>query len=161
VTVILGFDPGLSTGYSIWRYDAITPPQPIEHGTIPGGHRGLAEWWQARADYDGGVPWDEVVCESFIDDGRTRFPEIDPLRSEGVLYALFPSTVFQRNLYKAHVTDDKIKDMGLWWPGAGHDRDSLRHVFAYLKTRGHVPTQMLWKRPKQAIEFTPAGGATF
>jgi hypothetical protein len=162
VTVILGLDPGLSTGFSIWHYDAITPPQPLEHGTITGGHRGLANWWRDRLDAnEGALQWDEVVSESFIPDGRTAFPEIDPLRSEGVLYALFPSVVFQRNLYKAHVTDEKIKELGLWWPGSGHDRDSLRHVFAYLKTRGHVPTQMLWKRPKQAIEFTPAGGTGF
>ena len=156
MTVILGLDPGIKTGYSIWLYDAFTPPRHIEHGTIPGGHRGLAQWWRMRADVDGFMPWDEVVSESFIPDGRTAFPEIDPLRSEGLLYALWPETVFQRNLYKAHVTDEKIKEMGLWWPGLGHDRDSLRHVFAYLKTRKHAPTLRLWSTPRPSIEFTPA-----
>lgn len=140
MTVILGLDPGLSTGWSVWFYDAITPPQHIAHGTILEGHIGFIEWWyENQPRYE----WDEVVCESFVLDGRTEFPEVDPLRTEGALAVLWPETMFQRNVMKAHMTDKKIKELGLWWPGKGHDRDSLRHVWANLKMRKHAPTIML------------------
>jgi hypothetical protein len=156
MTRLLALDPGQSTGYSIWYYDAITPPRPIEHGTITGGVTGFARWWAAqvaasRAGVEGrDYPWDEVVSESFVDDGRTRFPDITPVRIEGALAVVWPDTSFQPNGMKSALRDEKIKALGLWWPGEGHAIDSMRHAFAYLKGRGHRPTLMLWPPRKVA-----------
>jgi hypothetical protein len=146
VVIILGLDPGESSGWSTWYYDAMTPPRPIAHGTITGGVVGFVDWWG-----DGGA-WDEVVSESFVLDGRTPFPNTMPLKIEGALAVLWPDTIFQRNTFKSHMPDQKIKDLGLWWPGAGHDRDSLRHVWALMKVRKHMPTLKLWP-PRTPVEL--------
>lgn len=142
---ILGLDPGKATGWSLWEYDAITPLRPVSHGTIEGGLSGFLAWWR-----DGGVEFttDEVVCESFRLDGRTPNPDITPLRIEGALAALWPETIFQPNTMKLHMTDERIKALGLWWPGKGHDRDSLRHVWALMKMRKHYPTLMAGWPPR-------------
>lgn len=148
MTVITGLDPGLSSGYSHWFYDAMTPPQHLSHGTITGGLDGLMDWVDAGNLDD----TDELISESFILDGRTMYPEVEPLRIEGYLAGEcrrrdVPLT-FQRNSYKGHVTDAKLKELGIWWPGKGHDRDSARHVWANLKVRLHYPTLMLAFPPR-------------
>ena len=145
MTYILGLDPGGTTGWSVWCYDAITPPRPVTHGQIPGGVKGFVDWWEgALCEFD----WDQVVSESFVLDGRTAAPNVEPLRIEGALAVLWPETVFQRNSFKAHMTDQKIKDLGLWWKGQPHAIDSMRHVWAYLKVRQHMPTLMAgWPPP--------------
>lgn len=146
--IITGFDPGLSTGWSRWLYDAITAPQHLAHGIITGGLDGLMEWWDAGNMDD----VDEAVSESFVLDGRTPFPEVEPLRIEGYLKGecrrLDIPLTFQRNTYKSHMTDGKLKELGIWWPGPGHDRDSARHVWANLKVRKHYPTLMLAFPPR-------------
>lgn len=144
MTRLLALDPGESTGWSLWYYDALTHPQLIDHGTITGGVKGLIAWWYTRGSAGEGMQWDEVVSESFRLDGRTMFPNITPLRIEGALAVLWPDVHYQPNTMKAHVTDEWIKDHGLWWKGKGHDRDSLRHAFSYLKIRRHAPTLRLW-----------------
>lgn len=140
MTVILGLDPGESTGWSAWQYDETHAPEHIDHGIITGGLKGFIKWF--GRDTDG---LDEVVCESFRLDGRTDFPNVTPLRIEGALAVLWPETHFQPNTMKLHLSDRKMKELGLWWPGPGHDRDSMRHVFAFLKVRRHLPTLELWK----------------
>lgn len=146
MTVILGLDPGESTGWSVWEYGQTFAPQELAHGIIAGGLAGFIRWW--RLNIDEGA-WDEVVCESFRLDGRTDFPNVTPLRIEGALAVLWPETHFQPNTMKLHLSDRKMKELGLWWKGPGHDRDSMRHVFAYLKTnRRHRPTLELWRPPQ-------------
>jgi hypothetical protein len=137
MTTLLALDPGGTTGYSVWFYDAITPLRPIEHGQIKGGLIGFVNWWQSQ-DAD----WDEVVSESFILDGRTPFPDVTPLKIEGALAVLFPDHILQRNVYKASMPNEKIKALGLWWPGQPHALDSLRHAWALMKERKHMPTLM-------------------
>lgn len=142
MSIILGLDPGESTGWSIWGYDETHAPGHLDHGIIEGGLKGFIRWWHLSKWT--GVP-SEVVCESFRLDGRTDFPNVTPLRIEGALAVLWPETHFQPNTMKLHLSDRKMKELGLWWPGPGHDRDSMRHVFAYLKVRRHRPTLELWK----------------
>ena len=142
---LLALDPGQTTGWSLWEYDESTPLRHVSHGMQAGGLEGLIAWWR-RCEVR--CEWDEVVCESFVLDGRTLYPDVTPLRIEGALTALWPEGVtFQRNNMKAHATDAKLKELGLWWPGAGHDRDSARHALAYMKTAvRHIPT-IKWAYP--------------
>lgn len=134
---LLALDPGGTTGWSLWEYDSITPLRPIEHGQIVGGVEGFIEWWK-----DSGIEYefDEVVSESYRLDGRTPKPDVTPLRIEGALAVLWPEVVYQPNTYKAIVTDERIKALGLWWPGQQHARDSLRHAWARMKHLKHMPT---------------------
>lgn len=148
MTIILGLDPGISTGWSLWSYDESHAPQHLDHGIIGEGVRGFVRWWESGGALHNGAYPDEVVAESFRLDGRTDFPEVMPLRIEGALAVLWPNTHFQPNTAKLHLSDRKMKELGLWWPGAGHDRDSMRHVFAWLKINRHRPTLELWRRPQ-------------
>ncbi|MBG6106624.1 hypothetical protein [Frigoribacterium sp. CG_9.8] len=133
---LLALDPGETTGWSIWRYGDETPLTHVEHGMQAGGLRGFIQLMHER---DG--QFDEVVAESFILDGRTAFPNITPLRIEGALAALWHGPVtLQRNVFKRHAPDALLKELGLWWKGPGHDRDSARHAIAYLLGKKHMPT---------------------
>ncbi|WP_217182683.1 hypothetical protein [Streptomyces sp. AC495_CC817] len=139
MTTLLAVDPGVSTGWSVWTYDAVTPLRVIEHGTVKNGLRGFLDWFDSPAG-----DLDEIVAEDFILDGRTAQPDTTPLEILGALEALVWPTcvplIRQRNFMKAHAPDPLLKEKGLWWPGAGHDRDSARHALALLKTRRHAPT---------------------
>jgi hypothetical protein len=147
MTTLLALDPGgtptaaksrSATGWSLWTYDAVTPLRPVTHGQVPGNQSVFKRWWLDEAQHLGA---DEVVCESFVLDGRTQFPDTTPLKIEGVLEALTDLPIaFQRNGMKAHLRDEKIESLGLWWPGQGHAMDSMRHAFAYVKVRGHMPS---------------------
>ena len=147
MTILAGYDPGDATGFCLSYYDAITPLRHISHTIIKGGLPGVIEHWYANNIANEA---DEVVCESFRLDGRTQNPDTIPLEIQGALTALCWEMPFalQANTYKSHVTDAKLKELELWWPGEGHDRDALRHSLAYLKTRGHYPT-LRWAFPPQ------------
>lgn len=133
----------------MWEYDETHAPRHLDHGMVKDGLQGFIRWW------DGALldqPWDEVVCELFRLDGRTSYPDTTPLKIEGALAVLWPETHFQPNTMKLHLSDRKMKELGLWWPGKGHDRDSMRHVFAFLKTRHHRPTLELWKPVNKGLQ---------
>ncbi len=142
---LLALDPGGTTGWSSWVYDSLTPLRHVDHGMIPNGLDGFIQWWESTA---GGEP-DEVVSETFVLDGRTARPDVTPLKVEGALSVLFPGWIGQRNVMKAHAPDQLLKDKGIWWPGAGHDRDSARHAIAWAKTTRHMPT-LRWLYGKEA-----------
>lgn len=150
MTLLLALDPGGTTGWSIWQYDALTPAMPFEHGQITGGVQGFVEWWREHErDIEPDV--DEVVSESFVLDGRTVSPDVTPLRIEGALSVLWPhGVIYQRNTFKAHAPDATLKRLGFWWRGEQHARDSARHALAFLKVRKHLPTvRAYWGRDPQ------------
>ena len=134
MTLLRALDPGKTTGFSEWHYDAITPLTLLDHGQISGGSRGLIAWWQSRPEPN------EVVAEIFIDDHRTMSPDLTPVRIEGALDVLFPGWIGQRNFSKLGATDECLRRSDLWIVGQQHSRDSIRHALSYMKARKHVPT---------------------
>lgn len=138
---LLALDPGKTTGMSIWQYDADTPLTKIAHGQIEGGVEGFLEYFYPSNMF---MPWDIIVSESFVLDGRTPNPDITPLKIEGILEAHAHRTGalvrFQRNNFKAHVDNDLLKKFDLYKPGQPHAMDSMRHALAYMKTSMHMPT---------------------
>ena len=142
VTSLLALDPGGTTGWSLWRFTEAMPIEHVAHGQVSGGVDGFVQWWHRQDEQD----IDEVVSESFVLDGRTASPDITPLRIEGALAVLWPGVIYQRNVYKGHVPDAKIKELGLWWAGEPHAVDSMRHALALMKVRRHLPT-LMWAWP--------------
>ena len=141
MTLLRALDPGKTTGWSEWHYDAMTTLTLLDYGQISGGSRGLIAWWQSRPEPD------EVVAETFVDDHRTMSPDLTPVRIEGALDVLFPGWIGQRNSYKAHADDVMLKRTGLWFVGQPHATDSGRHALAFQKTRRHLPTiERYWPR---------------
>ena len=138
---LLALDPGKTTGMSIWTYDADTPLTKVGHGQIEGGVDGFLEYFYPSNMF---MPWDVIVSESFVLDGRTPNPDVTPLKIEGILEAHAFRTGcqlrFQRNNFKAHVDNDLLKRNSLYIPGMPHAMDSMRHALAFMKTSYHTPT---------------------
>lgn len=139
---LLALDPGKTTGMSIWHYDAETPLTLEGSGQIEGGVDGFLEYFYPS---DGRyMMWDIIVSESFVLDGRTPNPDVTPLHIEGILESHAHRTRcqlrFQRNNFKAHVPDSKLKELGFYVKGMGHANDSMRHALAFMKTSYHAPT---------------------
>lgn len=138
---LIAFDPGKTTGVSLWQYDSDTPLTLVGHGQIEGGVDGFLEYFYPKGMF---LPWDVIVSESFVLDGRTPNPDVTPLKIEGILEAHAHRTGalvrFQRNNFKAHVDNDLLKKFELYKPGQPHAMDSMRHALAYMKTSMHMPT---------------------
>lgn len=143
---LISFDPGGHTGWAIAGVPRILPIHFLDGGQIPGGVDGFVEWFLSDqmwkypmldADNEGVT----VVSESFVLDGRTKFPDVTPLRIEGALSALLgPDTVvYQRNTAKGKVGDQLLRDSGLWLKGQRHQNDARLHALAWAKTN-HAPT---------------------
>lgn len=139
---ILAVDPGGTTGWSLWLMREAAPIEHVEHGMIPGGVDGFITWATESGFVGHYAEWPDltVVSETFVLDGRTRKPDITPLKIEGALSVLFPGWVGQRNVAKAAAPDAFLKKHDLWWKGQGHDRDSARHAIYYAKSVRHLPT---------------------
>lgn len=151
MTNLLALDPGGTTGWSTWTYDATTPLLPAAHGMIEGGLQGFFRWWDAAwsaqhfRTYKGAL-----VVEDFVLDGRTAQPDTTALEIIGALELLARQMgiplVRQMNDQKRHAPDALLERHDLWWEGDGHDRDSARHAIAYMKTRRHGPTIARYSR---------------
>ena len=145
-TNMLCLDPGLTTGYAIFGLGAEQPLTLIECGQITGGLEGVVRFIMEN-EID---TFEHLVSESFVLDGRTPKPEVEPLRIEGALKALAalahaPAPVFQRNIYKRHAPDELLKRAELYQRGKPHANDAIRHGIAWAKTHGHLPTiKWLW-----------------
>lgn len=130
------YDPGKTTGYAYFRVPHDAPMELKQVGQIPDGVMGFID----RDIWDDA---DIVVAEQFILDGRTVKPELEPLKIEGVLiadaYSLQHELVFQRNNFKKHVTDEKLKEVGWYQKGMPHANDAIRHALAWAKIN-HRPT---------------------
>lgn len=151
---LLSVDPGGTTGWSLWFYDAQTPLQHVSHGMVEGGLDGFLRWFDDTIEpLDEICQIREIVIEDFILDGRTLTPDTTALEIIGaVKHAVWgtgTTLTRQRNTYKAHADDATLKRLGFWWPGVGHDRDSARHALAYVKTHRHMPSIRAFWPPKE------------
>ena len=131
------YDPGKTTGYAWFRFSDTQPLVLEKFGQIEDGVEGFI-----RRDYPM-FDADIVISESFVLDGRTIRPNLEPLKIEGVLmadaYALQHELVFQRNNFKTHVDDARLKDIGWYQKGMPHANDAIRHGLAWAKLH-HRPT---------------------
>lgn len=149
MTFLLSVDPGGSTGWALFYFDAGQRLTHIEHGTIPGGLDGFIGWWRHDPISRQLTPGqDIVVAEGFRLDGRTVSPDLTPVAILGALRVLWPNYVTQMNTQKAQAPDDLLKRADLWWPGKGHDRDAARHAIAYTRNIVHIPT-LEWLHPRR------------
>lgn len=133
---ILCLDPGGTTGWALFTIADDQPLTLVDCGMIPGGLRGFKKWWktswavQLYRTYRG-----TLIVEDFLDDGRTQKPDLQARDIiSGLTMHLDEPFILQRNQMKGHAPDVFLKKWGLWQTGAGHDRDAIRHGFAYVRT---------------------------
>ena len=153
--LILGLDPGQSTGWSLWELPPDLPVQRLEYGLIHGGLEGAAEWMENRL---GLFRPTTIVCEKFNqNDGRVARADLTPLPIEGLVYgasrALGIDLVYQPTSAKDQVHDSLLREHGLYvenaeartnpdilWQDARDVNDSEIHVLAWVKLMEHEPT---------------------
>ena len=153
MTRILALDPGLDTGVALFEvFDGLdVPASLIRHFTIGGGVDGLIDAWP--------LPGRIVVCEAFHDDGRTEYPETEPLEIIGALKAFRKAEdwaevprpfdlVTRLNVQgKLQMKNDVLRRGG-YHPkhgevGDGHSRDAIRVGLSYIvNVLNHRPTQL-------------------
>jgi len=136
---ILSFDPGGTTGWALWEGNGDRIGTGYNFGQMgPGDHhlqlQQFVEQQHSGKDF-------QVVCESFEyrqNQDRTTVSLVS-VEYIGVLKLIeqdrsytFNKVVWQTAAKgKAFWTDDKIKKLGLWWPGHKHAMDALRHLLYY------------------------------
>ena len=128
--------------------------EPIEREAyllVQGGIEGFDEWFSNTFWDDDRFTRDDVmVCEEFIQDGRTPKVDTNALLIQGYLIGAwgFNDVKWQRNAMKNAKTGDALlKQHGLWLTGKqvgwkdGRDvNDSQLHALAWAKNN-HAPSQ--------------------
>ena len=140
--LIEALDPGLTTGWALLELDDKHPMELFDCGQIKDGVEGVL----ARKFLD----IDILISEQFVLDGRTVKPELEPLRIEGVLmaeaYGLGHQLIFQRNNFKKHVDDAKLKEIGWYQKGMPHANDAIRHALAWAKLNHRPTLETYWSK---------------
>ena len=124
---IIAFDPGRTTGVAIFNRQ----PGPNNPYLTIAQIRNLAPVWYLLHRE---AP-ELIVYESFLYQRRDKV-DLTPVEVIGVikLYANETGTEIVSQtpaMGKRFWTDDKIKKLDLWEPGAKHAMDALRHLLYY------------------------------
>lgn len=146
---LLSIDPGWATGVSLWTVPDDEPIERQAYWLVVGGPEGFNEWWRN----DG--PWvDLVICEEFIQDGRTPKVDTNALQIEGYLMGVWgiDRVIWQRNAMKNTKTGDVLlKQHGLFLTGKlvhwkdGRDvNDSQLHALAWAKNNHRPSQEFFW-----------------
>jgi len=128
---IIGFDPGGTTGMTIYEDDEWSFEQ------LSGNHHG--ELYRQLTVYNP----DLIICESY--DKRSNLAA-NPIALEyiGIIKTYCDSTgvplVFQNSsVAKAFWTNSKLKTCGVYSTGLKHANDATRHILSYLLRTNQLP----------------------
>lgn len=147
--LIIGFDPGVTTGMAWWRrtqaFQSKENIEQVPNCNTDDGIRKLLWHITNKSLLSGDVLFVVEGFEFRQDDSQTR-DKIDYTAAEviGVLRTVAldraRTTLIKQGAAKGKGfwTDEKLKKMGLWVPGNKHAMDALRHVLTYrLFTLNH------------------------
>lgn len=139
---LLAIDPGMATGWSCWEVAEHKAMWRVEYGLIPAGVDGFIEWFR-------GNRWraDRIAFERFVLGGDVDYPNLEPLKIEGALRAMWDGPVdWHLRSDKRHVTDKQLREWGFWVTGSqvdwtdGRDvNDAAIHALTWGKWN-HLPT---------------------
>lgn len=134
--MILGIDPGLATGIA----RLIPELDEFDSGIIEGGLLGFVDWFESHLEATAPT---HVVIEAFtiMESTAQKTRQYDALFINGYVEARCYSfgidfTRQQVSNVKNFATNAKLKNLGWYRPGAGHDNDAARHVLAYISKFG-------------------------
>jgi hypothetical protein len=133
--LIFAFDPGETTGFSIWRGGELLEAHQLQTKTIQDA------WRAIEHDFlDVRVP-DRIVMESYhIYKWRTEqhtWSAVHTLQLIGGIKMLaiqWTIPVYEQTaqVAKNFATDNKLKAWNFWLEGKPHARDSIRHACNFL-----------------------------
>lgn len=120
----------------------------------PGLATGLAKWWGPSGEFESSIePYplietrleqlipfmDAVACETFTISARTAqlTRQNEPIELIGVVKYLcrkrkIPLIMQSPSDAKSFVPNARLKTLGWYKPGAGHDNDAARHLLLYF-----------------------------
>lgn len=143
MTLVIGVDPGGTTGISVVRY---TPEEGYDHRAWSASDLGPADLAVCLGGFvthhaPGGLegPW-WIAAERFVVSRRagrsaTAAAGERARATLGALEAAYPGRVKLANASaaKGWATDDRLKRAGLWstGPRAAHTRDAARHALRF------------------------------
>ena len=170
INYVMAIDPGRATGVAIGRLSITMPMEVVFTGIISGGTYGFAEWLHDTNDGKSIIENDcsyncpeesaeleyhkDSVCENFKVRCGNFVPDLEPLRIEGVVMDHFGSvTQWHTPADKSMVTDDFLKEHGLWLTGKDVDHEDARdandamiHLFVHAMRIRHIPTlETYWR----------------
>lgn len=134
---LLAIDPGLTTGWAGYSIPGET--YGFKSGMIEGRFK-FYEWLYSvlSAFYTEGPPF-TIIMESFTITAATarKSPQPDPWRIIGHVEALcvrdgIPLVFQSPSEAMAFSKNDKLKALGWYKPGAGHDNDAARHLLLWM-----------------------------
>lgn len=157
--LLLSLDPGKQTGIAAGVYGDNQPYMLLEVWQLSDGVTGFINWWNTTGKHlIRTYEWSflqptQIVSEKFILRSNAFVADTEPLLIEGALQALWSLPVtWQQRSDKSLVTDQTLRDNGLWhtgkqvqWKDARDTNDAIIHALAYLKKNKHIPTlQKYW-----------------
>jgi hypothetical protein len=135
--MIYSFDPGKVTGGA-----QLSTLGEFSSFEIEGGWEGFVDWFSEMECSEAAFVDATFIIEKFTIGaiGRAKTAEYDALYINGYLlgkcreqnYPVVQQTVTNT---KQFATDAKLKRLGWYTPGRGHDRDAARHVLYYVRNR--------------------------
>lgn len=147
---VLAIDPGAKTG--VCYYNTARPIEPVLD-IIPGGLKGLQEWWKLM---EGWATHEALVVESFEQEEGTHGIDLTPVEIIGWFKSLGIPIVWQRRMERGKnklIRPAVLKRAGLYPKRGelreGHQVAALQHALAYLVKIRHQPTIALL-HPKEA-----------
>ena len=146
VTTLISVDPGKATGVAVGTFSDTEPYKLYEIYQIQNGVEGFLEWLKTHPEWllkD--IVW---VSERFVLRGSNKFvADLEPVRIEGAMTALGIKPIWQLRTDKMFVTDELLKEHGLWqtgkalgWKDGRDANDAIVHGLAYLRKNKHLPT---------------------
>lgn len=153
---LLSIDPGLSSGLALLEYGDDLPATLVEAWQLPGGVKGLADWFFAETignshgtdndrwdvDLALGVSLqsrygDQIICERFTARATSGFSyttaSLEPLECQGFLKA--------HGLMPFDMTDPRYRDPKYMYFAGGKDKaDKKKRMHAWLREAGFYVT---------------------
>lgn len=132
---LITFDPGNTTGYSIWDDGKLTAAGQLITPDVKGAVRALEVWIRAK-DIEGANNSIVVIEEYRIYSWKTEqhaWSDIHTIRLIGCLETLLELRGIRyqmcgAGLAKTFATDQKLEDWGFYVKGQKHARDAIRHA---------------------------------
>lgn len=144
--MVVGLDPGKSTGIVICSYSETEPLSVLEKIVTHNGIDGFSDWWHSCGDSLSEAEW---AVESFVLRGSNDFvADLSGVEIIGFLKGMkLPHLSLQARTLKPLVPDALLKKHGLWVTGKevnhtdGRDvLDAEIHALVYMMKKKHGPT---------------------
>lgn len=143
--VIYAFDPGFATGMAVGEFSETEPLTLVQAAIFP--YEDVRNLNRVVNRLDEMPAF--VVAEQFVlNPGNEFTADLHACKVEGMLEMCFPEVHYRLRSTKSQVSDDLLKEHGLWQTGADVDwedgrdaNDAIIHMLGFMAfDQEHLPT---------------------